>query len=548
MDPWSIAAIGGFISSGLNSILNYDAETKAIRLAKEGQAIDRAQLGIDVNEFLTGMQQAKLDLGGTLDSAKGSLLDLKERKGSLGITALDYSSKIASYDEFLTRYPAYSELMVSEMDAQGKAEFRSLRENFGVSNVAAAERGQSGGSAQAMSSRAMQDLADYAGDDLSLGEMTTGNVGMFQMKKSELVLDLDAQYREAETQKGIFSTGLDQINTSIGDFETAITDSEDHITDIENAIAGWDANYAAIEAYFADLLKEPDVKVDDKPLVIDPIPTPRPTPRPIPKPSPIPQPIPTPPTPVVDPRIDEVELDIINSNPQNEDELMNAEKEAIRALRYGTNTEQYIQGLLDSVVTNTDNAENAIIASNPQNEQELEDAEKEAIRNLNISNRDDKDNASARLDAMEETIVKANPRDEAELAIAEKESIRLQGLADIAKEAEAQRVAKEAEDKRIAEAKSAADAEAARIAALPVYTVSEMKNLTSAQINDIANDTANPNYNKAITEMLRRAGNNSGTSSKKKKKQRSNATKGDTNTSGNNGLTREEQIEAGVYY
>jgi hypothetical protein len=267
MDPWSIAAIGGFIASGLNTLFNYDSGTKAIKLAKEGQKIDRAQLAIDVNEFLIGMQQAELDLGGTLDSAKGSLLDLKERQGSLKITALDYSSKIASYDEFLARYPAYSELMVSEMDAQGKAEFRSLRENFGVSNVAAAERGQSGGSAQAMSSRAMQDLADYAGDDLSLGEMTTGNVGMFQMKKSELVLDLDAQYREAETQRGIFSTGLDQINTSIGDFDTAITDSEGHITDIENAIAGWDANYDAIEAYFADLLKEPETP----PPVIAPV-------------------------------------------------------------------------------------------------------------------------------------------------------------------------------------------------------------------------------------------------------------------------------------
>lgn len=182
-------------------------------------------------------------LGGSSAEASAAALQAKSDAVNYKTQALQTEtqidqtkSDISQYESFLARLPNYQALQKNTFEAQSRQEFKGLLNNFAMTNVAAGASGRVGGSLGLVSEEARFELADYAGGDLALGG---DDGGRYEMAKTELWGELDAQESQARDQLGILKTSLPRLDEALGLYNQAASDATARAKKEERAAETW---------------------------------------------------------------------------------------------------------------------------------------------------------------------------------------------------------------------------------------------------------------------------------------------------------------------
>lgn len=190
--------IGTLIGAGLGFVVDFGSWLSASANEKEADTI---QAESDILGYQTSILQTKAQIDET-------------------------KANISAYESFLSYFPNYKDLQKNTFEAQSRQEFKSLMNNFAMTNVAAGERGHVGGSAALFADEAKAEVVDYAGADMALGG---GDGGRYEMAQTELVGSLDSQQLQAENQLGVLRSSLGYLNDTVDLYDTALQSAKDSL-------------------------------------------------------------------------------------------------------------------------------------------------------------------------------------------------------------------------------------------------------------------------------------------------------------------------------
>ena len=188
---------------------------------------------VDMGNWLGGNSaQANADVL----QAKSDALNYKTSALQTGVQIEQTKSDISAYESFLAAFPNFKSLQKNSFEDQSRQEYRGLLANFAGGNAMAGATGRVGGSAGLVVEEARQELADYAGTDLALGG---DDGGRYQMAKTELWGNLDAQEKQANDQLGILKTSLGVLDETLGLYNQAYADATARVASEEKAARTW---------------------------------------------------------------------------------------------------------------------------------------------------------------------------------------------------------------------------------------------------------------------------------------------------------------------
>lgn len=179
-----------------------------------------------ITGLVLGSQQKANEKASEKLQLESDILGYKTILEGLDTEVAGTQQNISAYEDFLAAFPNYADLQRGLFEADARAQFRGLRENFAIKNVDAGATGRVGGSAGLIAEEARGDLAAYAGEDL---DIATADGAIYDMSKSELWNNLDITERQYRGQMGVLQTSLSNLEDTIGLYQQALASAESRL-------------------------------------------------------------------------------------------------------------------------------------------------------------------------------------------------------------------------------------------------------------------------------------------------------------------------------
>ena len=248
-----ILAIAGLVMQGMSMVAGGAAASASASASKKALKLQQ--------------KQYELDLKQSYLSSLDKLTQLEGEYKNTQLAIMQQNADIASSEAWLDRFSDYYAAQLGQTIDQGVPQFQALTTNWQNQLTLAAERGQTGSTARMLAAIQRQNLANFAGEDLTLD--TQG--GSFGRALSEQQQDLLAEQQTVQNSikvgqqtLGIYNDTLNDYLRSIGTtlgsavamgYETGMeyNDLASLVDQYRDYFGGTDAEY---EAAKKDILKQ----------------------------------------------------------------------------------------------------------------------------------------------------------------------------------------------------------------------------------------------------------------------------------------------------
>jgi hypothetical protein len=180
--------IGTLIGGGIGLLTDIFSGASASKAQKEAQKLER----------------------------KAKAAEYRTRAAETGIQIAQTTSDISAYESFLSDLPVEQEVKRQQYEANARTQFKGLLSNMGLADVAVGVVGRSGASAQAIGTEAETELQAYTGADQQLGG---GDGGLYELEKTSLENDLEAEQMKYENQLDVYRTTLTTLQSNKVEYE-----------------------------------------------------------------------------------------------------------------------------------------------------------------------------------------------------------------------------------------------------------------------------------------------------------------------------------------
>lgn len=222
-----LSSTAGYASAGM------EIGSSIAKLGKFGKWIGGG-IGAIVG-FGMDLWEANNDAKARILQAESDVLGYKTNILATGAEIDQTKANISAYEDFLAAFPNYQQLQKGQFEMQARNEFRQLRENYTIQNVAAGATGRVGGSAGLVAEEARQDLTAYAGGDMEIGD----DNGLYGMAKRELWNNLDTTERQYKNQLSVYQTSLGTLQETQGLYQNALGSAEKRLAGAQKAKRTW---------------------------------------------------------------------------------------------------------------------------------------------------------------------------------------------------------------------------------------------------------------------------------------------------------------------
>lgn len=203
-------ASGASIFSGfidLSGIVgNYFFNQENTKLQKQQLALQR--------------KQYELNQGMSFVSAKETLANIKEDYEIALLQIAQQQELYSAYDIAIDRFGNYFTNQIGQIQAQGVEQYRAGMTNWQNQLTFAAERGQSGRSADILAAIQRQSLVNFVGEDLAID----AEGGTFGSSLREAIADLNAEQQEAISNRNLLGQAIELNKMTAGDYRDSIKD------------------------------------------------------------------------------------------------------------------------------------------------------------------------------------------------------------------------------------------------------------------------------------------------------------------------------------
>jgi len=199
-----ILAIAGLVMQGMSMVAGGAAASASASASKKALKLQQ--------------KQYELDLKQSYLSSLDKLTQLEGEYKNTQLAIMQQNADIASSEAWLDRFSGYYAAQLGQTIDQGVPQFQALTTNWQNQLTLAAERGQTGSTARMLAAIQRQNLANFAGEDLTLD--TQG--GSFGRALSEQQQDLLAEQQTVQNSIKVGQQTLGIYNDTLNDYLTSI--------------------------------------------------------------------------------------------------------------------------------------------------------------------------------------------------------------------------------------------------------------------------------------------------------------------------------------
>ena len=165
-------------------------------------------------------KQYELNQGMSFVSAKETLANIKEDYETALLQIAQQQELYSAYDIAIDRFGNYFANQIGQIQAQGVEQYQAGMTNWQNQLTFAAERGQSGRSADILAAIQRQSLVNFVGEDLTID----AEGGTFGSSLREAIADLNAERQEAISNRNILGQAIELNKMTAGDYRDSIKD------------------------------------------------------------------------------------------------------------------------------------------------------------------------------------------------------------------------------------------------------------------------------------------------------------------------------------
>lgn len=132
-------------------------------------------------------------------------------------------TQISGYDQALSRWDKDVSLQMSQFKQQGESQYSQLMSNFANTQMAMAQKGQTGGSSAIFASVAKQQVQDFAGSNMTL---TSSGGGTFAKILEKTQQDLSDQYKSSLLGKQDLYSAIENYQSAKGTAQAGLIEQQ----------------------------------------------------------------------------------------------------------------------------------------------------------------------------------------------------------------------------------------------------------------------------------------------------------------------------------